>query len=101
VTSPSWNPNTWNELGTDSDAQNQLYFYLEDNQEVSTTPRTLQDLKNNPFTHDGTDYGQTSDEIFALAILTNSDQSGFEGYVDDINLELTGGQGSLSIDLEP
>jgi len=97
---PSWNPGEWNEFGTSSSADNQMYFYLEDNQQVSTTPKTLQELQDDPFTHDGTDYGQANDEVFAIAILTNSDQSGFEGYVDDINLELTGGQ-TLSIDLGP
>ncbi|NHN61156.1 MULTISPECIES: TasA family protein [Halorussus] len=98
---PSWTPDEWNEFSTDPSADNQLYFYLEDNQTVSTTPRTLQDLQTNPFTHDGTDYGQSTDEVFAVAVLTNSKQTEFEGHLDDINLELTSGQGSLSIDLEP
>jgi predicted ribosomally synthesized peptide with SipW-like signal peptide len=98
--SPVWNPGQWNEFSTDPGAQNQLYFYLEDDQQVSTTPRTLADLKSNPFTANGNDYGQATDEVFAIAMITNSRDSGFTGYLDDVSLELTGGE-TLSIDLEP
>ncbi|MFB6176157.1 MAG: hypothetical protein ABEI99_03245, partial [Halobaculum sp.] len=97
---PVWNPGEWNEFSTEADAQNQLYFYLEDNQSVSTTPRTLAELETNSFEADGDTYGAPSDEVFAVAVLTNSAQSGFEGYLDDISLALESGE-TLSIDLEP
>jgi predicted ribosomally synthesized peptide with SipW-like signal peptide len=97
--SPVWTPGAWNKFGTASGAQNQLYFYLQDNQNVSVEPRTLTDLQSNHWTVNGYEYPKSDDEVLAFALLTNSEQSGFTGYLDDVYFETS--DGSVSIDLEP
>jgi spore coat-associated protein N len=96
---PDWTQGAWNEFGTASTAQNQLYFHLQDNQNVSVTPQTLADLQSTPWNVDGHEYPRPDDEVLAFAIMTNSAQPDFSGYLDDIYLRTAAGD--VSIDLEP
>lgn len=103
----NWTPGDWNKFTTASGSDNQLIFYLEDKQhnQVDSLPlKSLSGLKTDPWqvTVSGTSYdypNPSSDDILGFAILTNSADDNFEGYLDDLYLRTANRE--LSVDLEP